>query len=262
MSLHIKKIKWTIKLTGKGKSKTFLPKMELGKSFKAIPSEIFDFMEKELNRMKPSRTLDVDTLSKLEPVAEQDLKNVKIHTDELSNLAAGKIGAEAFTAGKDIYFARGKFRPDTEEGIRLLKHEMTHIMQEEKGETKNASIEKMRQLEQEALANEQDLVFVQGQSIEPTQEEVKLSKDKRIQAKIKTESEETRVVSINFHTNTNKLIAVKFDNGKVINCTQEDIQKVYRMMEKKIKRDLKIAKERLTDVEYRNFYKKYISVFG
>jgi hypothetical protein len=39
------------------------------------------------------------------------------------------VGAEAFSVGADVAFARGKYRPGTVDGRRLLAHELAHVVQ-------------------------------------------------------------------------------------------------------------------------------------
>jgi len=64
-----------------------------------------------------------------------DFSTVRIHTDsEAASLSDG-LGAHAFTLGQDVYFNRGKFNPDTRDGKRLLAHELTHVVQQNVGDT-------------------------------------------------------------------------------------------------------------------------------
>lgn len=63
------------------------------------------------------------------------LKNVRIHTDAEAVALCQSIQAQAFTHGYHIYFNQGKYQPHTTEGMRLLAHEMTHVLQQKgKGE--------------------------------------------------------------------------------------------------------------------------------
>ena len=63
---------------------------------------------------------------KLEAQLGADLGPVRVHTDIQ---AVADIGALAFTLGADIFFAPGNFRPDSAEGLALLAHEATHVVQ-------------------------------------------------------------------------------------------------------------------------------------
>jgi Domain of unknown function (DUF4157) len=56
--------------------------------------------------------------------------NVRIHADEAAAAEAETLDANAFTRERDIYFARGKYDPDSPHGRSLLTHELTHVVQE------------------------------------------------------------------------------------------------------------------------------------
>jgi hypothetical protein len=58
---------------------------------------------------------------------------VRIHSDDAAEQAAGSLGAAAFTVGSDIYFATGRYAPETDAGRRLLAHELTHVAQHRVG---------------------------------------------------------------------------------------------------------------------------------
>jgi Domain of unknown function (DUF4157) len=51
----------------------------------------------------------------------------------LASRACRALGARAFTVGSDIYFAAGEFRPGTRDGLRLLAHEVAHVLQQSAG---------------------------------------------------------------------------------------------------------------------------------
>lgn len=58
------------------------------------------------------------------------LGEVRIHDGYESDVAAKEIGARAYTIGRNIFFARGKYRPGTVEGRRLIAHEVAHVAQQ------------------------------------------------------------------------------------------------------------------------------------
>lgn len=57
-----------------------------------------------------------------------DLANVRIYTGEMAARSADAVGAEAYTVGSRIVFARGRYEPGTERGRRLLAHELAHAV--------------------------------------------------------------------------------------------------------------------------------------
>ena len=65
-----------------------------------------------------------------EPRFGFDLRNVKIHDDAEAARLANDVRARAFTIGRDVMFGPGEYRPDTADGMRLLAHELTHVVQQ------------------------------------------------------------------------------------------------------------------------------------
>ncbi len=63
-----------------------------------------------------------------------DFGSVKIHTDGAAQAAATAIDAAAYTMGTEIWFGPGQFAPDTERGMHLLAHELTHVLQNLRGD--------------------------------------------------------------------------------------------------------------------------------
>jgi len=55
---------------------------------------------------------------------------VRVHADHRSAELARQVQARAFTAGRQVFFGPGEFRPDDPEGQRLLAHELTHVLQQ------------------------------------------------------------------------------------------------------------------------------------
>lgn len=81
-------------------------------------------------RDSPGNALPSRTRTLLEERFGADLGAVRIHTDALAADAALDAGALAFAAGRDVYFARGAFSPDTPSGLQLIAHEVAHVLQQ------------------------------------------------------------------------------------------------------------------------------------
>lgn len=60
----------------------------------------------------------------------KDFSQVRMHTGSAAEKSAQDVNANAYTVGNNIVFNRGKFSPDTQEGKRLLAHELTHVVQQ------------------------------------------------------------------------------------------------------------------------------------
>ena len=59
-----------------------------------------------------------------------DFADVRVHTDPHAAATARDLHALAYTVGRDIFFAAGRYRPAHREGRRLLAHELTHVLQQ------------------------------------------------------------------------------------------------------------------------------------
>jgi hypothetical protein len=58
----------------------------------------------------------------MESRLNSDFGNVRVHTDAAAAESAQALSATAYTTGRDIYFAPGKYTPENDEGKRLLAH--------------------------------------------------------------------------------------------------------------------------------------------
>jgi predicted XRE-type DNA-binding protein len=76
------------------------------------------------------RPLSPDTRSFLEPRFKANFAGVRVHTGGKAENLATRLGARAFTFGKDIFFNAGAFAPDSPEGMELIAHELTHTIQQ------------------------------------------------------------------------------------------------------------------------------------
>ena len=95
--------------------------------------------EARLDR-KPSEVPDSGSQS-IEPAARsfletrfgRDLKRVRVHTDRAAARSAQAKQARAYAVGRDIVFGADRYEPHSEEGRRLLAHEVTHVIQQNFG---------------------------------------------------------------------------------------------------------------------------------
>jgi hypothetical protein len=53
-----------------------------------------------------------------------------VHDEERAAVASAALNARAFTIGRDIFFAPGRCDPHSESGGQLLRHELTHVVQQ------------------------------------------------------------------------------------------------------------------------------------
>jgi hypothetical protein len=59
-----------------------------------------------------------------------DFSNIRIHADAQAGEVAGNLQAQAFAIGRNIFFAPGRYEPQTVQGKWLLAHELTHTIQQ------------------------------------------------------------------------------------------------------------------------------------
>jgi Domain of unknown function (DUF4157) len=78
----------------------------------------------------PGQPLDATTRASMEPRFGYDFGHVRIHSNEVAGQSAQEVNAQAYTVGKDIVFGSGRFAPETPDGMRLLSHELAHVIQQ------------------------------------------------------------------------------------------------------------------------------------
>lgn len=76
------------------------------------------------------RRLDNGVRRKMEAGFGGDFSGVRVHTGEQADQASRALSANAFTSGRDIFFARGQYDPASQRGQRLIAHELAHTVQQ------------------------------------------------------------------------------------------------------------------------------------
>jgi hypothetical protein len=82
----------------------------------------------------PGRPLDAVTRHDMESRFGEDFSNVRIHDGSAARESARDINARAYTLGTDIVFGSGMFDPASQQGRRLLAHELAHVVQQAAGD--------------------------------------------------------------------------------------------------------------------------------
>jgi hypothetical protein len=59
-----------------------------------------------------------------------DFSRVRIHSGPVAERSARELSAAAYTVGERVVFAAGRYAPGTNEGRRLIAHELTHVVQQ------------------------------------------------------------------------------------------------------------------------------------
>jgi len=90
-----------------------------------VPSVVHDVLR------TPGEPLDASTRAFMEPRFGHDFSHVRLHTDAKSAESARAVNALAYTVGNDVVFGATQYSPGTENGHRLLAHELGHVMQQQ-----------------------------------------------------------------------------------------------------------------------------------
>src|SRR5262249_36454731 len=89
----------------------------------------------------PGRELERREREFFEPRLGRDCSGVRIHVDSAAAESARAVGAHAYAAGSHVVFGAGRYRPETDDGRRLLAHELAHVVQQSGGSAAGADAE-------------------------------------------------------------------------------------------------------------------------
>jgi hypothetical protein len=106
-----------------------------------VEEGIFEFLDSDeettgdetdsaLSRDTAGIPLPPSILTRMENLFGTSFADVRIHLDDPEVAASGAL---AFTCENDIYFAPGAYDPSTPEGLQLIGHELTHVVQQRQG---------------------------------------------------------------------------------------------------------------------------------
>jgi outer membrane protein OmpA-like peptidoglycan-associated protein len=80
--------------------------------------------------MASGKPLEPETRGFFERRFGHDFSRVRVHADAAAAVSARAASARAYTHGTDIVFGGGMYRPDSPSGMRLLAHELAHVVQQ------------------------------------------------------------------------------------------------------------------------------------
>ncbi|MEM8674590.1 MAG: DUF4157 domain-containing protein [Cyanobacteria bacterium P01_G01_bin.67] len=82
----------------------------------------------------PGQPLDSTTSTYMGSRFGRDFSHVRVHTSNTNNSAAksaNELNALAYTLGHHIVFGKGQYNPGTNQGKKLIAHELVHVIQQE-----------------------------------------------------------------------------------------------------------------------------------
>lgn len=83
----------------------------------------------------PGQPLDAPIRALFEPRFGFDFSQVRVHANEKAAESAHAVNALAYTFGQNVVFGAGLYAPRTKSGLRLLAHELTHVIQQDGANT-------------------------------------------------------------------------------------------------------------------------------
>jgi hypothetical protein len=82
-------------------------------------------------RSASGTSLEPAVRARFESAMGTDLGGVRIHRSAQADELNTALHAKAFTAGNDVFFSAGSYRPETTDGQHLLAHELAHTVQQQ-----------------------------------------------------------------------------------------------------------------------------------
>jgi hypothetical protein len=89
----------------------------------------------------PGQPLDSATRAFMEPRFGQDFSHVRVHTDQQAAASANAVDAQAYTVGPHVVFGAGTYDTKTDNGRKLLAHELSHTIQQAHGSVPASPLE-------------------------------------------------------------------------------------------------------------------------
>jgi thiol-disulfide isomerase/thioredoxin len=89
----------------------------------AVPRAVSDVLRGS------GRLLDADVRASMEPRLGRDFSHVRLHDDAAAAESTRLIGARAYSAGSSIVVDSSRYSPGSDDGRRVLAHELTHVAQ-------------------------------------------------------------------------------------------------------------------------------------
>ncbi len=102
----------------------------IASSDKKVDGKVLPQQEIEAIKKSEGQPIPEHVKSKLEAELNTDLSSIRVHTGDNAFRLANAVGATAFAVGDHIFFAAGKYEPNSAEGRHLLAHELTHVVQQ------------------------------------------------------------------------------------------------------------------------------------
>ncbi|NOQ33836.1 MAG: DUF4157 domain-containing protein [Methanosarcinales archaeon] len=93
--------------------------------------EVIHYFESQIQAIRGGgQPLSESERAFFEPRFGVDFGQVKVHAGTQATESAQVLNARAYTLGQDVVFGEGQYAPETISGRRLMAHELTHVVQQ------------------------------------------------------------------------------------------------------------------------------------
>ncbi|MGH4024806.1 MAG: eCIS core domain-containing protein [Pseudonocardiaceae bacterium] len=103
---------------------TWLHRTAAGTAPGQVPSSVVDVLR------APGSPLPASVRAPMERRLGHDFGHVRIHADNTAAESARAVHARAYTVSDHVVFNAGQYQPESEQGQRLLTHELAHVIQQ------------------------------------------------------------------------------------------------------------------------------------
>lgn len=110
----------------------------------------------------PGRPLDHETGNLMRRRLGHDFARVRVHDDAQAAASAAAVSAHAYTVGNHVVFGAGEFSDGSPATQRLLAHELTHVIQQQRSSLSDSNPNRL-----EAEAEHTERAFAGGQAMAP-----------------------------------------------------------------------------------------------
>ena len=215
----------------------------------------------DLKEMDNALKLDSSLLNQFEQAFDCDLSSVRIHTGKYADELTKQHSADAITIGTDIYFANGKYAPDSDSGISLLSHELQHAIQNinkeriafkedvAKAEKTASKVEhalnslRLHNLTGAVLSQEKGKLPILNKPGQLINESLNNAFDSIKNSDIEDISSGRGAAKITYD--------LKMKTGQIINLTKSEVEHLYRAFEMELKSKLTRYKKELDPKAYK-----------
>jgi len=87
------------------------------------------------------KPMDQATSSHFRSAFGHDFSTVRLHVDDRAAASAAAVSARAYTVGTHVVFGSGEYSPSSAAGLRLLGHELAHVVQQSRWPVSSSSAE-------------------------------------------------------------------------------------------------------------------------